>query len=205
MTGLNHRVKSFMTRAAFARLCGVTPSMISKYIRRGQVTLWRGRKVDVAASLAALEGSLDEDKRQAALKRLAEAEAEAAQSAAAAGAENAPGAALWAAAPVEEPKPLGWKARGAMFKAKEAELSYFERVGVLIDASELAADIEAAIADFWTEQERRVKLAAAEIASELKMDAEQAAALRAMMTREQRQLRKDFAETCRRRAAGAGS
>lgn len=60
-----------MNQSAFAGLCGVSPKMISKYKDRGLVVVVDG-EVDVAGSLAALEGRLDEAKRSKALLAFAE-------------------------------------------------------------------------------------------------------------------------------------
>lgn len=62
-----------MKRAAFATLCGVSKQMISKYAASGFV-IENADGVDAAASLAALDGRLDEAKRQAALAALASLE-----------------------------------------------------------------------------------------------------------------------------------
>jgi hypothetical protein len=58
-----------MKRSAFALLCGVSKQMIAKYAAGGFIAEADGA-VDAAASLALLEGRLDEGKRQAALAAL---------------------------------------------------------------------------------------------------------------------------------------
>src|SRR5579872_7094104 len=60
-----------MRRSAFADLCGVSKQMISKYAGDNLVVEADG-DVDAAATLALLEGRLNEDKRQAALATLAQ-------------------------------------------------------------------------------------------------------------------------------------
>lgn len=61
-----------MKRSAFAALCGVSKQQISKYEGLGLVVVADGQ-VDAGVSLAALEGRLDEAKRQRALQVLGEA------------------------------------------------------------------------------------------------------------------------------------
>lgn len=176
-----------MNQAEFAGLCDVSPMQISKYKAAGRLA-FTGKKVDARQSLQQLEGHLDENKRRAALAKLDNQ----AKVAGAPSAEN-----VIDLKSGEPPEASGWKARGDMFKAKEAELSYHERVGALLDSAEIAAAIEAVIADFWTETEQRVKLKAAEYASDLKIDATQAARLRSLMLRDNRELRADYARVCR--------
>ncbi len=59
-----------MKRAAFASLIGVSKQMVSKYAASGLI-VEAGGEVDAAATLAALDGRLDETKRLAALAALA--------------------------------------------------------------------------------------------------------------------------------------
>jgi hypothetical protein len=60
-----------MKRSAFAMLIGVSKQQVSKYVAGGAVVVADG-EVDVQASLALLEGRLDEAKRQRALASLGE-------------------------------------------------------------------------------------------------------------------------------------
>lgn len=60
-----------MKPADFARLCDVSTSMVSKYKRLGFLRTDAAGLVDVRASLAALQGTMDERRRKAALDRLA--------------------------------------------------------------------------------------------------------------------------------------
>ena len=180
-----------MNQAAFADLCGVSAAMVSKYGVHGRLT-YRGRQVDAAESLKALEGHLDETKRLAAVKALAELEAKAPPTlldVIPGGRESDP------TGEGDPAAPTGWR---EMFQAKEAELSYHERVGNLIDASEISQALESVIANFWSETERNLKLEAAEIASDLALSGDQAAKLKKLMAFQNRKLRADFAESCRR-------
>lgn len=60
-----------MNVAAFAELCGVSRQAMHKHADAGRVLLDADGSVDVDASLAALAGHLDEDKRRAALEKRA--------------------------------------------------------------------------------------------------------------------------------------
>lgn len=188
---------ALMTKAEFARLCQVSEPMMSPRKYGPYLVMVRG-KVDARATLMALEGRLDAAKWRAARDKLDAAD-KAPPPLLAAPEKPAQAAAGDDAGDDDDTlaEPKGWKARGDMFKAKEAELSYHERVGALVPADEVGAGIEAVIADFWTETERRVKIDAAEIASELKLDAERAAKLRSLLIRKNRDQRADFARVCR--------
>lgn len=61
-----------MTDTEFARICGVTQPMISKYRRRGLVVNNDSGEIDYFETLSRLEGHLDEDKRLAALRHFTE-------------------------------------------------------------------------------------------------------------------------------------
>lgn len=56
-----------MNAAGFAKLCGISKPMVSKYTADGLVIV-HDRVVDVEASLAMLEGRLNEEKRQSAIE-----------------------------------------------------------------------------------------------------------------------------------------
>lgn len=60
-----------MKRIEFARLCDISPSLVTKYDEQGLIVFSAPKIVDVRATLDALAGRLDETKRQAALARLA--------------------------------------------------------------------------------------------------------------------------------------
>ena len=94
-------------------------------------------------------------------------------------------------------KKLMTKAERDKWLAKSAEIDYRERVGQMLDSSEIAAGVESVIADFWTETERAVKIDAAEIASDLKLDAERSAKLRSLLLKKNRDMRANFARVCR--------
>lgn len=196
-----------MFRADFARLCDVSPSMISKYARRGLIVLRQDRWVRVADTLAALEGHLDEEKRTAALKALAKAEAALPPLLAVAGGGAPPAASqddsdAPGAAPAE---PQGWKGRRDKFAALTAEVDYHERVGALVDAGEIAAGVEAVIADFCSVTEQSLKLDVAEIAAELDLSLDQARTLKTKLQARSRALRANFARVCRKAAEDVGA
>ncbi len=60
-----------MKRIDFARLADISPAMVTKYADAGYVVFRSADELDPLATLAALEGHLDEAKRQAALAALA--------------------------------------------------------------------------------------------------------------------------------------
>lgn len=117
-----------MKRSAFAALCGIAKSMVTKY---GPYLVIDGDEVDATASLAALEGRLDEGKRRAALAALNVVQPAAAQSASPA-----------AAAPL---------ARSAKAEKDEVELNlkrlqYGREAGELVDAERVDAAARQAVA-----------------------------------------------------------
>ncbi len=59
-----------MKQSAFAALCGISQPMVSKYAGQGLLVTTAGGEIDPHPSLVALEGRLDEPKRQQALKFL---------------------------------------------------------------------------------------------------------------------------------------
>ncbi|WP_375207258.1 hypothetical protein [Hyphococcus sp.] len=183
-----------MSRAKFAELCQISGAMVTKHQHAGRIAL-RHDKVDAKESLTLLEGSLDEEKRREALKRLAKIEAAAAAAPALfdviEGGKEAP-----ASGAGELAEPQSWKARRDMFAAKEAELAYLERMGALVPAAEIAEAIQSVIAAFWTETERNLKIEASEIASELGLDGYQACELKAIMMRRNRSFREAFSQAC---------
>lgn len=189
-------MNTMMTKAEFARLCRVSQPMMSP-TKYGPYLVMRGELIAARETLKALEGRLDTTKWREAMAKLDAADK--APPPLLAAPEKPPAASDAIAADDDDllAEPMGWKARGDMFKAKEAELSYHERVSALVPSDEIAAGVESVIADFWTETERRVKIDAAEIASELKLDAERAAKLRSLLIRKNRDQRADFARVCR--------
>lgn len=59
-----------MKRVDFASLAGVSPAMVTKYGDLGLLVTSEGKNLDARATLEALAGTLDEEKRQAALEKL---------------------------------------------------------------------------------------------------------------------------------------
>lgn len=115
-----------MKRSAFADLVGVSKQMVSKYAASGLV-VEVGGDVDAAATLAGLEGRLDEDKRQAALRAL-----------------GAIGAAPTSAASTA-PKSSA-KAEKDNWDARLRELQYRREAGQLVDVEEVDAGARQAVA-----------------------------------------------------------
>ena len=190
-----------MTKTAFAALCQITHPMLAPH-KYGPYLVMRGKKVDARQSLNALEGRLDEQKRRDALAELdrldgkpprAEAsEPPAVQTASSVDNKTGEGAGG------EPDEPVGWKARHDMIRAKSAEVAYKEQLGALTPVAEIEQAMEIIVAAFWTETERSVKIQAAELASELSLDADQAAALKRKMEKNVRTMRDSFTRACRR-------
>ncbi|WP_395077398.1 hypothetical protein [Hyphococcus sp.] len=184
-----------MTKSAFARLCQVSHPNFAP-AKWGQFLVLRGGKVDAKASLDALEGRLDESKRKAALEKLKNRPAPPATEAAAVDEDPADDEPAATTAPAAS-EPTSFKAERDMYAAKNAQIDYLERVGALIDAAEVGAAIESLVATFWAEADLALKMDAAEIASDLELDGEQARKLRNMMIRRNRVLRQNFERACR--------
>lgn len=186
----------FMTKTEFAALCGVSGAAITKHGKAGRLVM-RGASVDAQESLKAMHGHLDETKHQAALERLEEVR------------KRSPGpmfdlidGGLADSPPAsgEPSEPQSWRARRDMFAAKDAELAYYERIGVLVPAEEVEQAIGDVVATFWAEADRNIAIKAKEIASDLQLTAEQASRLKSMMIADNRRLRNSFAESCERTA-----
>jgi hypothetical protein len=201
-----------MKKAAFARFVGISRQMVSKYADDGRLVM-AGDRVDARASLARLEGHLDENKRRAALLKLAGIDPGAlgplGGGAAASGDGDPGGAAASAAAAGGDGKIIdftaaSWRARRERAQAIAAEIDLDERFGHLLCAEEVKKSYEDTIATYWSEVERMIRPVAAEIASALKLDAEQAAEQRRLIeTAFIRPLRQNISAAMRRMAAEA--
>jgi len=117
-----------MKRAAFASLCGVSKQMVSKYEDQGFVVVADGL-VDVEASLAALEGRLDEGKRQTALQVMAASETQRAPTARAPLALSPPSA----------------KAQKDEIELRLRQMEYGVKAGELVYAADVAQQAELAV------------------------------------------------------------
>lgn len=127
-----------MNSSEFATLCGISKPMVSKYNADGLISM-NGKQVDARASLAALAGRLNEDKRLLALEKLDALEAGiVAEEVAAKPAmprKNEPGL----------PAPTSFKARRDQYLALNAEVEYRKKVGELLAASDVAQQAELAV------------------------------------------------------------
>jgi transcriptional regulator with XRE-family HTH domain len=119
-----------MKRAAFATLCGVSRPMISKYESGGFIVV-DGDDVDAAASLAALEGRLDEDKRQRALAALGEVEA--------------PRSAAAPTSAADAPRAASAKAQKDEVELRLKQLQYGREAGELVSAEAVDAAARQAV------------------------------------------------------------
>ena len=177
-----------MRQAEFARLVGIAKSTLSEHTAAGRVVVRAGR-VDPIATLARLEGHLDEAKRRAALEALGELVA-------------APPTILPSpAVEIEEPPPdaaapvsTSHKARREYFLAKQAELDYRERVGQLIAVDLVAKSGQDVIATFCSELDRLQRADADEMASALRLTTDQARDLRRLVSERDRRLRRDVSQ-----------
>lgn len=176
--------------------------MISKYAADGGLSK-RGALVDARASLALLEGRLDETKRRAALAKLEDIP----EPASGAGDDGPPAAARAPFAPAAgapiEAETLSWRMQRDQADARLKQLDLLERQGALVSAADVRLAIEDAVTSFWTESERRIRQEADEIAVALKLNTAQAVALRDAMRARERRLTADFAEAMRRMAGDA--
>lgn len=126
-----------MNSSEFATLCGISRAMVSKYNADGLISM-NGKQVDARASLLALEGRLNEDKRRRALEKLEAMEtgdfAVEATPEAATRPRNGP-----------IPEPTSHKARKDMFAALNAEMEYRRKAGELLLASDVAQQAQLAV------------------------------------------------------------
>lgn len=189
-----------MRQSEFARLLGISEAMVSKYKRDGLVTL-RGREVDAEATLADLEGRVDDAKRKRALRRLAEMRS--------AGAATIEPPATDDGAEPEDPGStslggtLSGKARLDAAKAELAEIELAETKGELIRVDETAGAVQDLIRGFFAEQDLNRRRESDTIAAELQLDAERTRKLRNLMTDRDRRVQRRFAERMARLAAEA--
>ena len=114
-----------MNKSQFAALIGVSPQQVSKY---GDAVVCSAGKVDVDASLANLEGRLDEEKRR---KALAVWRGRAVQE---------------SARPSDAARPSSGKARFDDARAELAEIELAQKKGDLVPTADLEALAEAAVA-----------------------------------------------------------
>jgi len=125
-----------MRRQAFADLIGVSKQQVSKYVGAGAVVIDAGGDVDVEASLALLEGRLDEEKRQRAIAVYAGSEASEA-------AAPRTGAAAGPAATVR----MTAKAEKDAVERDLKLLEYGRQAAELVSVRDVEAECEQAIAE----------------------------------------------------------
>ncbi len=142
-----------MNRARFAQLCGVSKPMISKYEGMGLIKFAdnEGKRVDVLASLDAMAGRLDEDRRIEALARFAALNGDAKPSLPRAVTERK------TAGLMPDDKPMSHKQEKDYFDAKLKEIEYRRAVGELVlasDVQETATLAVAALRETFSNQKR---------------------------------------------------
>lgn len=184
-----------MKKAEFARLCGVSGAMISKYARLGLIAEKDGG-VDAGESLRRLEGRLNEEKRVAAIVALADGKPST-RGMVFASKEPPPPAfvkshdavvslAEFAAARQSD------KARRERIEADRAEIELAQLTGRLVDAGAVAREVENAVSVFWSELTRREREEADEIAAALSLDPFRARQLRDEIRKRNIGLRNDY-------------
>lgn len=198
-----------MSKAEFARLCQVKHPMFSPQ-KWGPLLSMRGNKVDAVESLKTLAGHLDETKRRAAIKRLEDLAETAEITPTETRAEppmfsepdagDAPPAGDGADNVIEHPS---WRVRKDRADALNREIELAERMGQLVDATEVRLAIGDAVATFWSELDRARRHDANSIAGELQLNADQAHMLRRALADRDRRFRNGFAETMRKKAGDA--
>ena len=133
-----------MTQVAFAGLIGVSQPMVSTYKAEGRLVLV-GKRIDPLASLALLAGTLDESKRQQAIRALHD-QAPAAQ-------PSTP----------DQPGTLTPKQEREIWAARSAQLQYATQAGALC----LVSEVERLAGDAFAELARDLNTAAVESAAKL--------------------------------------
>lgn len=187
-----------MKKSEFARLCGVSGAMISKYARLGLIAEKDGG-VDAGESLRRLEGRLNEEKRVAAIVALADGkpstrgmvfvskEPPPPTSTPARADDAVVSLAEFAAARQSD------KARRERIEADRAEIELAQLTGKLVDAGAVAREVENAVSLFWGEVTRRERDEADTIAGALGLDALRARQLREELRKRNICLRNDYA------------
>ncbi len=205
--------QNYMTKAEFSRLCGISGAMVSKYARTGRLEICILGKVDAKASLKLLEGSLDENKRRAALLKLAGINVP--ETTNAKGDSRSPSAkteeippetskrSTWNNQQTDDETPISWKAQRDRAAAKLAELDLEQRLGSLCDAREVHAAAADTTATFFSELERRQRIDADAFSASLALNAEQAKKLRILIADRDKEIRANFAEKMRAAAEAA--
>lgn len=152
-----------MKRAAFAILCGISKQMVSKY---AAFLVEEAGEVDALASLAALEGRLDETKRQAALAALEGVQPSR---------PTAPGAAS---------VPLSAKAQKDEVELQLKRLQYAREAGEVMSVDEIDAAARQAIADMREAFGNRRREIAEAVCLQFSLPSDKASAMARTLARE---------------------
>lgn len=200
-----------MRKADFARLCGVSAPMIAKYCRAGLIATGEAG-VDAAASLKALQGHLNEEKRIAAILALADGKRapdalaprvrkpDAETAPPAKGFEEPPHPAVIQLAEYQAARSAD-RSRLERAAADIKEIELLQLTGQLIDAKEVAKAIEDSVVSFWIELQRREREEADAISAQLGLDQLQARRLRDALRTRNLRMRDEYAAAMRRLAA----
>ena len=174
MVTMGYDNSQLMTKTEFSRLCQVSHPMMAPQ-KYGSLLIMKGKKVDAVASLAALEGHLDEAKRRAALAHLGQA---------------APPPASGDVIDF----PTSHRARKEKADADMKELDLLERQGLLVPAAEVEVAIADAVQTYFAEVDRRKHQAADALSGKLNLTLEQAREVRAFFDEFTRNLRASYAK-----------
>ncbi len=176
-----------MLRAEFAALCGVTKPMITKYAGDERLVFADAKHIDPEASLALLEGTLDEGKRRAALQTLADQRA-----------REAPPATV--APPVTPPPPSAEQPRSAKAGLEEvklqlANIELAERAGKLVSAADVERRAWEAIAAMRTAYDQARADTAEQLCRDLNLPPERVGAMQRTLQRLQSMALAAFQQT----------
>ena len=144
-----------MNQKQFAQLCAITQQMVSKYVADGRVVTRASGEIDASASLDALAGHLDEEKRAAAREKLAFLSA---------GAESSRPA---SPAPAATPQKSSPKAEHDAIKRDLAALELAQKSGQLIPVAEVEERIFDAVAKMRQAHESTLRSDAERLAHDL--------------------------------------
>lgn len=185
-----------MSQAAFARLCGISKMMVTKYAQQGFV-IKNGQEVDTRASLQALAGRLDDGKRRRALAALDAGaiapDHQPADDDARAAARPQPAIAASALSPDGH----SWRVERDRTDTEIRKIELARLRDEVVDAATIAPAIIDAATAFGAELDRRQRFDADAFAATLKLTVEQAKELRALMKRRDDEVRRNFARSLR--------
>lgn len=115
-----------MKKAEFARFCGVSGAMVTKYLREGRVVLGADGAVDARESLIRLAGIMADDRHSAAWERLTGEK--------------------WEQRAAESPDQLSTDEKIKQVRLRQAELAYAKTAGELVPVAKVIRRAQDAVA-----------------------------------------------------------